>query len=304
MKNKNKFVQLKKSNFLENLTVEVLISQLIITYGDSIHIIKEATATGKVDIPETVSVMKDMALLVARLDIVLKRKNRTWWIGELDESNINLSYTQLIFISGLYLVSNPSSSKEELNQGINLIQRSIENIAYSFNLDMFEILKELSNIQTTTLKTEDDYAPEGMFEMSLVSYFDTYEGIKLEEKVFNTGVVLMDFFQASTHAINLNKKFGVNVSDELKNYIDNMDESFSIKFFNHGDVEDTSFYMLKTINGENRLFRGDEDITNSVSEEFEDATIIPFMDYSMVLVSDYMQSLDDLLDYYNIHKKK
>ena len=291
MRKKNKYIALKKHNFLDNITNDGLIAQAIIYYGDAINTIREASTSA------------DLILTVARLDVNHKRKTRAWWTGTIDKEAANLATNQLSFIEGLHYLSDPNT-KLEIEMGINKLQEVVEVLCYSFSLNLPKLMEDLLN---THAVTEDlilgEFAPKGMFVMELATDTDgNYDGIKLGKEQFNTGVINMDFFKASMYAINEDKDFGVKISEQLKTYIDNLDIYLMIKFFNNGDPNDNAFYTLKTEGTINRLFRGEEDVTEKIMIERNGVALIPFTDYSMVLVTPEMESLDDLLDYYNKYK--
>lgn len=304
MRKKNKYITLKKHNFLDNVTEEGLISQAIIYYGDAINSIREATMSGEINDSEAVAVVTDLILTVARIDINNKRKGRAWWNGEINKDSANLATNQLTFIKGIHYLSDPESTKLEIEMGIHYLQEMIEVLAYSFSLKLPNLIQDLiMTYDVTQGLIESEFAPKGMFVMDLAIDKDgNYGGIKLDKTKFNTGVINMDFFRASMHAIQTDKNFGVKISENLKSYIDNLDTFLMIKFFNNEDPEDNSFYTLKTEGTVNRLFKGDEDITEKVMIKRDGVALIPFTEYSMVLVTPDMETLDDLLDHYNKYK--
>jgi hypothetical protein len=301
MKSKNKYIQLKKYEYLQHLTDDGLISQIIVYYGDAINMIREATVMGNFNFKESLGVVSDLILCTARLDIALKRKRRAWWSGEVTEESSNLHINQFLFISGLYKILDADSDKETLNDAMHNLQRSVEMMAFAFGIDIIKLLDDLVLTQNSAEKLiEEEYSPEGIFTMDLVTDKNKYSGIKLDDKTFKSGVLVMDFFEASIHAVKVNRKYGVKISDTLKEFIDEeSDDFYTIKFYNHQDDSDNTFYTLVTEGNTNKLFKGDEDVTESVSIERKGITIIPFVDYSMVLATPDMQTLDDLLDYYN-----
>lgn len=304
MKKTNKYIALKKHDFLDNITDEGLISQAIIYYGDAINMIREATTTGDLSRQAAVAIVTDLILTVSRLDINYKRKSRKWWDGSINKDTANLATNQLTFIEGIHYISNPESTKLEIEIGIQKLQEMVEVLAYSFSLNLSKLIEDLVNTHMVAgdlILTE--FAPKGMFIMDLAqNKKGEYNGIKIEGTRFNTGVINMDFFKASMHAINTDKDFGVKISENLKDHIDSLNDFLMIKFFNNGDPNDNAFYTLKTEGTINRLFRGEEDVTEKIMIEREGVALIPFTEYSMVLATPDMESLDDLLDYYNKHK--
>lgn len=304
MKQKNRYVALKKFKFLDGITNDGLISQLIIYYGDAINIVKEASMTSNLNILEGMHVLSDLILTIARIDINLKRKNRVWWSGKVNANKANLYSNQFSFISGLYALTDKDSDRTDISIGIELLQETIETIAFSFNVDISKLIEDLINTYGTAQEViEQEYAPKGLYTMSLsTDSKGKYSGIELNNKNFNTGVINMDFFKASIFAVASNKEFGIKISVPLKKYIDDLDKFYIVKFYNHDDIDDDNFYTLKSEGNSNRLFRGEEDITDKISVNRKGVTLIPFVNYSMVLVTPEMEKLDDLLDYYNKYK--